>query len=67
MISILFRGVFEMSNFAEGTNAVAQMLADATEQRGAITIVGGGDSVAAVNQAGLGSKVSHISSKCQAM
>jgi len=53
-------GVFEMSNFAEGTNAVAQMLADATD-RGAITIIGGGDSVAAVNQAGLGDKVSHIS------
>jgi 3-phosphoglycerate kinase len=57
----LFRGVFEMSNFAEGTNAVAQMLADATQNRGATTIVGGGDSVAAVNQAGLGDKVSHIS------
>mmetsp|Transcript_722 Transcript_722/g.1316 ORF Transcript_722/g.1316 Transcript_722/m.1316 type:complete len:433 (-) Transcript_722:43-1341(-) len=54
-------GVFEMSHFADGTNAVAQMLADATEKRGATTIVGGGDSVAAVNQAGLGSKVSHIS------
>ena len=54
-------GVFEMSNFAEGTNAVAQMLADATQQRGATTIIGGGDSVAAVNQAGLGDKVSHIS------
>lgn len=53
-------GVFEMSNFAEGTNSVARMLADATE-RGAITIVGGGDSVAAINQAGLGDKVSHIS------
>jgi len=53
-------GVFEMTNFAEGTNMVAQMLADATE-RGAVTIVGGGDSVAAVNQAGLGDKVSHIS------
>jgi len=53
-------GVFEMSNFAEGTNSVAQMLVDATE-RGAITIVGGGDSVAAINQAGLGDKVSHIS------
>lgn len=50
-----------MPNFAQGTNAVAQMLADATEKRGAITIVGGGDSVAAVNQAGLGQKVSHIS------
>lgn len=54
-------GVFEMSNFAEGTNAVAQMLADATQQRGATTIIGGGDSVAAVNKAGLGDKVSHIS------
>jgi phosphoglycerate kinase len=57
----LFRGVFEMPNFADGTNAVALMLADATEKRGATTIVGGGDSVAAVNQAGLGDKVSHIS------
>jgi phosphoglycerate kinase len=54
-------GVFEMPNFASGTNAVAQMLANATQKRGAITIVGGGDSVAAINQAGLGDKVSHIS------
>jgi phosphoglycerate kinase len=54
-------GVFEMPNFAQGTNSVAQMLADATSKRGAITIIGGGDSVAAVNQAGLGDKVSHIS------
>jgi len=54
-------GVFEMSNFATGTIEVAQMLAKATEERGATTIVGGGDSVAAVNQAGLGDKVSHIS------
>lgn len=54
-------GVFEMSNFAMGTNKVAQLLAEATSQRGAITIVGGGDSVAAVNQAGLGDSVSHIS------
>jgi phosphoglycerate kinase len=53
-------GVFEMSNFAKGTVTVAELLAEATE-RGAITIVGGGDSVAAVNQAGLGDKVSHIS------
>ena len=50
-----------MSNFADGTNQVAQMLAEATESRGAITIVGGGDSVAAINKAGLGSKVSHVS------
>ncbi|GAX19856.1 phosphoglycerate kinase [Fistulifera solaris] len=54
-------GVFEMPNFAAGTNAVAQMLATATQEHGAITIIGGGDSVAAVNQAGLGDKVSHIS------
>ena len=50
-------GVFEMPTFAKGTNAIAQMLADLD----AITIIGGGDSVAAVNQAGLGSKMSHIS------
>jgi len=54
-------GVFEMSNFACGTFEVAKMLAAATSERGAITIVGGGDSVAAVNQAGLGDQVSHIS------
>jgi phosphoglycerate kinase len=54
-------GVFENVNFATGTNEVAQMLADATAERGAITIVGGGDSVAAINKAGLGDKVSHIS------
>ncbi len=50
-------GVFEMSNFAKGTNAIAQVLA----QIDATTVIGGGDSVAAVNQAGLGSKMSHIS------
>jgi len=50
-------GVFEMSNFAKGTNAVAKALADID----AVTIIGGGDSVAAVNQAGLGDKMSHIS------
>ncbi|KAG7337441.1 phosphoglycerate kinase [Nitzschia inconspicua] len=54
-------GVFEMSNFAEGTNEVAKMLAAAATERGAVTIVGGGDSVAAINKAGLGDKVSHIS------
>ena len=50
-------GVFEMPNFAKGTNAIAQALADID----ATTIIGGGDSVAAVNQAGLGDKMSHIS------
>eukprot|EP00546_Thalassionema_frauenfeldii_P008191 CAMPEP_0178912460 /NCGR_PEP_ID=MMETSP0786-20121207/10277_1 /TAXON_ID=186022 /ORGANISM="Thalassionema frauenfeldii, Strain CCMP 1798" /LENGTH=433 /DNA_ID=CAMNT_0020585049 /DNA_START=56 /DNA_END=1357 /DNA_ORIENTATION=- len=54
-------GVFEMESFAAGTNEVAQKLAEATSERGAVTIVGGGDSVAAINQAGLGDKVSHIS------
>ncbi len=50
-------GVFEMSNFAKGTNEIAALLADLD----ATTIIGGGDSVAAVNQAGLGDKMSHIS------
>jgi len=54
-------GVFEIPAFAKGTISVAEMLAKATEERGAVTIIGGGDSVAAVNQAGLGAKVSHIS------
>jgi phosphoglycerate kinase len=53
-------GVFEMPNFANGTFAVAKAMAEATE-RGATTIVGGGDAVAAVNQAGFGDKISHIS------
>ena len=51
------KGVFEMPNFAKGTNEIAAMLADLD----ATTIIGGGDSVAAVNQAGLGDKMSHIS------
>ena len=50
-------GVFEMPNFAKGTNTIATVLADLD----ATTVIGGGDSVAAVNQAGLGSKMSHIS------
>ena len=53
-------GVFEMPQFAVGTVKIAELLAEATA-RGATTIIGGGDSVAAVNQAGLGDKVSHIS------
>lgn len=53
-------GVFEMSNFAKGTNAVAQILADLTG-KGAITIIGGGDSAAAIQQAGLADKITHIS------
>ena len=50
-------GVFEMPNFAKGTNTIAEKLAELD----ATTVIGGGDSVAAVNQAGLGDKMSHIS------
>jgi phosphoglycerate kinase len=53
-------GVFEMPNFAKGTYAIAEALAKATEY-GAITIVGGGDSAAAINQMGFDKKVSHVS------
>uniref|UniRef100_M4BB45 Phosphoglycerate kinase n=1 Tax=Hyaloperonospora arabidopsidis (strain Emoy2) TaxID=559515 RepID=M4BB45_HYAAE len=53
-------GVFEFPKFAKGTISVAETLAASTE-KGVTTIVGGGDSVAAVEQAGLGSKMSHIS------
>jgi phosphoglycerate kinase len=53
-------GVFEMPNFAQGTLAVAQAMAKATD-RGATTIVGGGDSVAAVEASGLADKMSHVS------
>ena len=53
-------GVFEFDAFAKGTNAVATTLAELTE-RGCITIIGGGDSVAAVEKAGLAEKMSHIS------
>jgi phosphoglycerate kinase len=53
-------GMFEEKPFDEGTIAVAEAVAEATE-KGATSIVGGGDSVAAVNQAGLADKISHIS------
>lgn len=53
-------GVFEFDNFAHGTNAVANALVRATEN-GAITIIGGGDSAAAIKKAGLEDKVSHVS------
>ncbi len=53
-------GVFEDTNFAGGTEAIARALASATE-KGAVTIVGGGDSAAAIAQAGLDKKVTHVS------
>lgn len=53
-------GVFEMSNFSQGTEFVAQAIADATAA-GAYSLIGGGDSAAAVQQMGFGEQVSYIS------
>ncbi len=53
-------GVFEMPNFAKGTFSIAEALAETTD-KGAVTIVGGGDSVAALNQMKFENKVSHVS------
>jgi phosphoglycerate kinase len=53
-------GVFEKKPFAAGTQKVAQAVADATSN-GAVTIIGGGDSAAAIEQMGLADKVSHVS------
>jgi len=53
-------GVFEFDNFAKGTNSIAQVLADVTAQ-GVTTVIGGGDSAAAIAKAGLETKVSHVS------
>ncbi|MDR1815192.1 MAG: phosphoglycerate kinase [Clostridiales Family XIII bacterium] len=54
-------GVFEMPNFAAGTEAVARAMAEATEKHGTVTVIGGGDSAAAVEQMGLADKMSHVS------
>ncbi|HQG38575.1 MAG TPA: phosphoglycerate kinase, partial [Chitinophagales bacterium] len=53
-------GVFEMNNFQNGTKSIAVAVADATKH-GAFSLVGGGDSVAAVNKFGLANNVSYIS------
>lgn len=53
-------GVFEMENFSNGTKAIATAVAEATQQ-GAFSLVGGGDSVAAVNQLGMADKISYVS------
>ena len=57
IIWMVLWGVFEMENFAAGTNAVAKAVAESD----AMTIVGGGDSVAAIEKSGLADKISHIS------
>jgi phosphoglycerate kinase len=59
-------GVFEMDKFAKGTTAIAKAVAKATEQ-GAFTLIGGGDSVAAINKNGLADKVSYVSTGGGAM
>jgi 3-phosphoglycerate kinase len=54
-------GMFEDARFAAGTNAVAQAVADATQKHGAKSIIGGGDSVKALNKAKLGDRVTFMS------
>jgi phosphoglycerate kinase len=53
-------GVFEMPAFAHGTEAIAYAVAETTD-RGALSVIGGGDSVAAINKTGLANRISHIS------
>jgi phosphoglycerate kinase len=59
-------GVFEMPKFAAGTSAVAKAIADATA-KGAFSLIGGGDSVAAINKNKLADKVSYVSTGGGAM
>jgi phosphoglycerate kinase len=54
-------GVFEMKPFDEGTKAVAQAVADATQKNGAKSIIGGGDSASAIKKMKLSDKVTHVS------
>jgi len=60
-------GVFEFENFAHGTGEIAKYVAEATQKNGAFSLVGGGDSVAAVNKFGLADKVSYVSTGGGAM
>lgn len=60
-------GVFELENFAHGTGEIAKFVAQATQENGAFSLVGGGDSVAAVNKFGLADKVSYVSTGGGAM
>ncbi len=60
-------GVFEFENFAKGTGEIAKTVAQATQENGCYSLVGGGDSVAAVNKFGLADKVSYVSTGGGAM
>ncbi len=60
-------GVFELENFAHGTGEIAKYVAQATQDNGAFSLVGGGDSVAAVNKFGLADQVSYVSTGGGAM
>ena len=60
-------GVFEFDNFAHGTGEIAKYVAEATQNNGAFSLAGGGDSVAAVNKFGLADKVSYVSTGGGAM
>ena len=53
-------GVFEMENFFKGTSAIAESLANATDN-GSVTIIGGGDSAAAIQNSGLSERITHVS------
>lgn len=59
-------GVFEMSNYAKGTRSIAEAIAEATD-KGAYSLIGGGDSVAAINAFDLASRVSYVSTGGGAM
>ena len=54
-------GVFEFPNFANGTNAIAEAVVKATEENEAFSLIGGGDSASAINNAGYGDRVSYVS------
>ncbi|WP_234733118.1 phosphoglycerate kinase [Tellurirhabdus bombi] len=54
-------GVFEFPNFAIGTNAIAEAVVKATAENGAFSLIGGGDSASAINNAGYGDRVSYVS------
>ncbi len=54
-------GVFEFPNFATGTNAIAKAVVETTEENNAFSLIGGGDSASAINNAGMGDRVSYVS------